>query len=242
MEKYNFLNITNRRLGKLYKYSGYDFLPSDFDINPQTIKERLYLNELQTSNRFPAFVLESKKSIKKILKNSLKNIKKMQKNDIFNDFSKEFSQKLEIYFDMRTELTKLILKDFKNQSFDEVAAYQEIFNLDPVFGDLLDNIYQQKVDCEALFDDLENRYRTSYLEQIKKLEKKQTKLRKKQTATLQNLQTMKTKQKTETLAKKEEKTIKTAKKAAKMKEIEQIKSQNKQASAKNKKQNASKEK
>ena len=64
IEIYNYLNITNRKLGKLYKYSGYTFLPASFDITPETIKERLYLNEMEKSDIFPPFVLNDKKSIK----------------------------------------------------------------------------------------------------------------------------------------------------------------------------------
>lgn len=232
-EKCNYLNITNRKLGKLYKYSGYDFLPSDFDINPEKIKERLYLNEMQVSNIFPSFISEEKKYMKKFFKNSLKNIKKMQKKDFSDIFSHDFTQKLEIYLDMRKELTKILLKDFGSQSFDEVAIFQEIHNLNPVFGELLEEMYQPKLD-EDMFEDLENKYNTLYLEKIQKLEKKQTKRRKRQKTAeteLQNVESLDRKvQKIATIAKKEEKTKQSIQKIEHMKEVKTVKAQNKKTS------------
>ena len=78
-EIYNYLNITNRRLGKVYKYTGTHCLPADFDVNAEMFKERLFLNEMENQEIFPPFVNEEKKEIKKRLKNSIKNIQKLKK-------------------------------------------------------------------------------------------------------------------------------------------------------------------
>ena len=115
-EIYNFLNITNRKLSKQYKYFGRDFLPDDFDVNEKTIKERILLGEMSNTNIVPSFVYEDKKKVKKHFKNSLKNCKKMLQNRFFSFFTPDFLQKMEIYMDMRMFLTRRILQDFRSQS------------------------------------------------------------------------------------------------------------------------------
>ncbi len=176
IEIYNFLNITDRRLGRLYKYTGFSPLPKDFQITTEKIKKRIILNELKNENILPSFYLEDKKNIKKRFKISLKNAKKVKKHEFFaKNSSKKFAEEMETYFEMRITITEQILKDFKNHDFNEAMAYQELYNLDPVLAPFMEVLFADKVDFETLFENLEKDYHASYLEKVKTLEKKQNK-------------------------------------------------------------------
>lgn len=235
-EVYNYLNITNRKLSKLYKYFGYNFFPDNFDITQDTFKERLYLNEMQLNNIFPPFSIEEKKGIKKFVKNSIKNMQKIAKSGYFaENFSPDFAAKVEIYFDMRRELTRILLKDFNNQDVDEVALYQEIYNLNPVFSEFFEDLYLDKVDLPKLFDGLEEKYNKSYLAKLKLIEKKVTKKQEKTNEIHEELQRQKNAAKTKNAekdAKIVEKSVKNNKKATKTSEIKQVKAENKKAKQK----------
>ncbi len=235
-EVYNYLNITNRKLSKLYKYSGFNVLPKDFDINQQTFAERLYLNQMKKDNIFPPFSIVEKKEIKKFIKNSLKNMQKVAKNGYFADkFSSDFAMKVELYFDMRFELTRILLKDFNDQDMDEVAMYQEIYNLNPVFAEFFEDLYSANVNLPKLFEGLEEKYNNSYLAKLKTLEKKVTKKQEKTNELHENLQHQKNAIKSKNAekdAKNVEKTVKNTKKATKTNEIKQVKAENKKAKQK----------
>ncbi len=181
-EIYNYLNITNRKLGKIYKYTGTHCLPADFDVNADMFKERLFLNEMERQDIFPPFVIEEKKEIKKRLKNSIKNIQKLKKyaknSDVLQNFSQNFIKKFGLYLDSRHELSHAFLKDFESQSCDEVEMYRELFNLDPVFGEFLDGLFDAKPDFSKLCENLEEKYEKSYVEKLKLLDKKTTKQKK----------------------------------------------------------------
>ena len=237
IEIYNYLNVTNRKLGKLYKYTGTNCLPSNFDVNEETFKERILLNEMQNSDVFPPFVNEEKKVIKKRLKNSVKNIQKFKKHaknsgDLQN-FSLKFVQKLSLYLDLRHELSHALLKDFEDQDCDEVDIYRQIFNLDPVFGEFFDDLYDSKVDFSSLMDNLEERYKKSYLEKLQALEKKNEKRKKRAAQKDLDKENLKTaqkvaKQKEVVSAKKVEKTAKIAQKSKNLAEVKKVRGENKQ--------------
>ncbi len=235
-EIYNFLNITNRKLSKQYKYFGRDFLPDDFDVNEKTIKERILLGEMSNTNIVPSFVYEDKKKVKKHFKNSLKNCKKMLQNRFFSFFTPDFLQKMEIYMDMRMFLTRRILQDFRSQSFDEVAAYQEIFNLNPVLGEMLDGLYANDVDIQTLLLDFEHKYKANFLAKVKEIEQRKKKQKEQnekfavQEAQKTNTQTKINKKD----AKIVEKTVKKEQKLQNTKEIQTLKQQNNKANIRNK--------
>ena len=145
-------------------------------MDKDKIKEKLFLYQLKNDYIFPSFISEDKNQIKKHFQNSFKNCKKIRKiNFSTRDLSKDFAEKLEIYFDMRTELTDILLKEFKNHGFDEAAAYREIFNIDPIFGEMLECLFEEKIDLDEIFEGIEEKYKSSYLEKIQSLEKKTTK-------------------------------------------------------------------
>ncbi len=172
IEIYNFLNLTSHRFGKIYKYTGSSPLPAGFEITEQKIKEKLFLYQLHDENIFPSFIVEDKNQIKKYFKNSIKNCKKIRRNNYFcSNFSKDFAEKVEVYFEMRILLTSTILKEFKNHAFDEAAAYREVYNIDPIFGQIFDQLFFEKINFEAMFDGLEKKYKTTYLQKVQLLEK-----------------------------------------------------------------------
>ena len=235
-EVYNYLNITNRKLGKQYKYLGRDFMPDEFDVNEETIKERLFLNELADNSVMPDFVYEEKRKIKKHFKNSIKNCKNLLKNNILSSFSPKFLQKINIYMDMRTFLTKQILKDFRSQDFDEVEAYREIFNLNPILGEMFDELYKDKIEPQALLLNLENRYKKIYLEKVKEIEEKKKKH--KNTTVLETINQKQKKNEKAKINKKDvknlEKSVEKHEKMKKMKDIQDFKTKEKLAKTKNK--------
>ena len=63
---------------------------------------------------------------------------------------------------------------------------REIYSLDPIFGELLEDLFNKEVDLQKLLLDLEEKYTLSYLEKIKILEVKTKKAKQK---TMQNIKT-----------------------------------------------------
>ena len=184
-EVYNFLNMINVRLGKVYKLTGYSPLPKNFVMTKDLLKERLYLNQMSLNINFPNFVYENKNEIKKHFKNSIKNIKKMKKNIKNYDFSPQFLEKLEVYFDIRIDVTESLLNEFKNQRFDEKEAFQEIYRLNPILSKLFMELFEEHVDTEALLVNLEDIYEISYLQKLQMIEKKQKNTQRKTSQTLE---------------------------------------------------------
>ncbi|MBP3431989.1 MAG: hypothetical protein J6K39_03970 [Clostridia bacterium] len=172
LEIYNFLNLINPRLGRLYKKTVRSFLPDNFSPTQEQIKQIFILKKLENKKASPQFIFNDKKIIKKHFKNSLKNCKKIAKNlknseknnkiDIFD---------LNFYINLRIALTEDLIKNFKNHDFDEMEAYQEIFNLNPVFGELLKELFEEAVDLELLLENIDVKCEISYLEKITLLEK-----------------------------------------------------------------------
>ncbi len=168
---YNYLNLTNQRLAKIYRLSGSSPLPKNFTLTKEIIKEKLTLSQMVEENIFPHFINEEKKKIKKHFKISLKNCQKIVKKCDFDEkFSKKFAEKLHLYFNMRIVLTEMILKDFRSFTFDEAASYQELYNLDPVLGQLLDNLFEENFNIDEVLSDLEKKYKVSYSQKQKLLE------------------------------------------------------------------------
>jgi len=224
IEIYSYLNIVNRRLGKLYKMTGFSCLPPNFVVNEEKFKELLFLKQLQNTNIIPPFIFNDKKNIKKYFKNSLKNCKKILKNNsLIKKYSNSFEEKLLIYFSQRIELTDMILKDFKSHDFDETSAYQEIYNLNPILGEIFKELFEENFSIQSLPANLEEEYEVSYLEKISLLEKKSTK-KQKEKDEINNITTNKEIIKN---AKKHEKNIENNKKTRKKAEIKEIKHENK---------------
>ncbi len=186
-EIYNYLNLTNHRLAKIYRLTGSSPLPESFSLSKEIIKERLYLSQMEDENVFPTFVSENKNKIKKHFKKSLKNCKKTQKSyDFFKIYSKKFAEKMETYFVLRINLTEILLKNFKKLTFDEVKAYQELYNLDPVLGQFMNPLFEDKVNFDSIFADLEKKYNLSYSQKMKLIEKKNNDLAKKDSVEIEN--------------------------------------------------------
>ena len=170
IEIYNYLNLTNYKLAKLYKNGLYNPFPDGFELTTEKIKERLFFSQIQPT--LPGFIFEEKKQIKKYFKNSQKNIKNLIKNSKKSEFSVIFNEKFEIYLFFRQKLTRTLLRDFRKQDFDEGDAVLQILNLDPIMGDLLQNLFQSDCDIESLIENLEERYNLSYADKMKLIEKK----------------------------------------------------------------------
>ena len=246
MEIFNYLNLVNPRLGRLYRLSGTHCLPKDFDVNENTIKERILLNEFANENVFPPFVYEEKNDFKKHIKNSVKNIKKIQKNaknpQFLSKFSSEFCKKFDFYLQLRQELSHALLKDFHGQNYDEIDAYRQLYNLDPIFGEFLDGLYDANVNFSALLSGLEGKYLKSYAEKLQAFENEKKKKSAKQKAhqkTAKIAHDLHNKK-----AKNAEKAAKNAKKLQNQKDVQTVRTQNKQSGiqAKQKQKNVNKEK
>lgn len=172
-EIYNYLNLTNSRLGRLYHITGYNPLPDDFVFDQETIKERLYLNQMPSEISFPDFLYEDKGSLKKRFALSLKRIKQILKEKKYKTkMTPEFAHKFETYLVLRREVTSLVLKDFAKDTFDECDAYTEICSINTIFFDLLDEIFDDDFNFYEISFDLEYRYNIYYAERLKLLEKK----------------------------------------------------------------------
>ena len=103
-----------------------------------------------------------------------------------NFSSTEFQKQFLNYLSIRIVLTKSLLKDFLGQDIDETSAYQEIFNLDPIFGELLNKIYMPDFVFDDVISNIEEEYQASYTEKLKKINKKERKKRtQKNTAEIQ---------------------------------------------------------
>lgn len=224
IEIYNFLNLTNHRFGKLYKYSGYCPLPNDFVITKQKIKEKLLLSQMKDDEIFPSFSCEDKGKIKKNFKNCLKNCRKIKKNNNFAEFSKDFAEKIEIYFDMEVELLEMLLKEFKSHTFDEVEAFRDFFNVDPIMSKFFEPLFECNADLKIILFDLEKKYNFSYSEKLKILEEKSTKKKNKKKEIENNLINLKKSEKINGNCKKiSKKADKIAKSSEKMENKENIK-------------------
>ena len=134
---------------------------------------------------FPNFVYDNKNEVKKYFKNSIKNIKKMRKNIENYDFSPEFLEKLNVYFNIRIDITEALLKEFKNQRFDEKDAFQEIYRLNPILSNLMMELFNEHADIKSLLTNLEDKYQISYLEKLQLIEKKQKVIQEKKSHALE---------------------------------------------------------
>lgn len=166
----NVLNLINPRLGKFYTLTGINPLPKGFVEEEGKIEEFLYLKQMCENIKIPDFVYCEKNIVKNCFKNSIKNIKKIQNKLIFyTNFQPEFLNNLKLYLNLREILTSLFIKEFKNQNFDEVEAYQEIYCLNPIFANLTTSLFDENLDVEALLYDLEDKYKISYNEKLQLL-------------------------------------------------------------------------
>ncbi len=96
---------------------------------------------------------------------------------------KDFVSKMEFYLNVRREITDAILKDFGKIGFDESDAYLEIYALDPIFADLLPDLFDVGFEISKISSDFEKKYEELKKERVKTIEKKETK--KLKTAVLQ---------------------------------------------------------
>ena len=134
---------------------------------------------------FPNFIYDNKNEVKKYFKNSIKNIKKLRKNIENFDYSPEFLEKLNVYFNIRTDVTEALLKEFKNQRFDEKGAFQEIYRLNPILSNLMMELFDEHIATKTLLTNLEDKYQISYLEKLQLIEKKQKVIQEKKSQVLE---------------------------------------------------------
>lgn len=233
---YNFLNIINRRLGKLFKLTRYSPLPEGFVITEQNMTELLLLEQMKDEAVMPFFAGQEKKNIKKMFKNGLKHCQYVIKHHPFEKYcSKEFGMRVLVYFNIRKDLFDIMLKDFKTNEADEVEYYRECFNVNPVLGRCMDVLFEDKVDFDKLFDGLEEKYNLAYGQQLKLINKKETKKQEKVAQEIATNEVLKNSQKTENLQKNTQKTQKDVQKIAKNEKIAEIGEQNTNSKAGNKK-------
>lgn len=224
---YNFLNIINRRLGKLFKLTRYSPLPDGFVVTEENLTELLTIDQIKDETVMPFFVGQEKKNIKKLFKNGLKNCKYVIKHQPFLKYcSKEFELRIRVYFNIRKDMFDIILKDFNSQDADEVQFYRECYNINPILGRAMDVLYENHVDFDKLFDGLEEKYNLAYQERIKSINKKTQKTIEKAKETTAQIQLQQNKQKSNNLQKERkniEKIAKNEQKTAKKREIQAIK-------------------
>ena len=222
LEIYNYLNLTNPRLGKLYKTTGFNPLPKDFSFSKDVIKDRLYLNQMPSEISFPDFLYDEKRNLKKRFKLSLKRINQILKERKYeNKMTPAFAQMFESYMVMRREVTSMILKDFSKFDFDECDAYTEICSINTIFFDLLEEIFDDEFNFYEVSFDLEYRYGVYYAERLKRIDRKnKQEINKKLTEN--NLLIQKNIQK---IRKNELKNEKKSEKISKIKEIDKFKTQ-----------------
>ena len=227
---YNFLNILNRKLGKLFKLTRYSPLPEGFVITDENMAEVLFLERLKDESVMPPFAGQEKKNIKKMFKKGLKHCEYVIKHHPFEKYcSKEFAARILVYFNIRKDLFDIMLKDFKKDDADEVEFYRECYNLNPLLGRAMDVLFEDKVDFDALFDGLEEKYTLAYQQQLKILNKKQEKKKEKIVEEISE----KFAQKSEKIQKNRkniEKNAKNMQKIEKNKEIQKIKAEKKKIS------------
>lgn len=173
---YNYLNLINRRVAKAFRSTGRSPLPANFKITDEAIKERLYLNQMQSDISYPQFLFENNRNVKKRFKASVKQIKQLQamlKDKKFaSSMSPAFLEKFEAYLRLRLFVTKSILKEFKRYFFNECDAYEEICAIDTIFFELLDGTFEPDFDVRLYVDGLEEKYNIFYQERINRLEPK----------------------------------------------------------------------
>lgn len=172
LEIFNYLNLVNPRLGKLYKITGFNPLPDDFVFDENTIKERLYLGQMAKDISYPNFLFNEKIDLKKMFKLSVKRLNQISKSNFKKYLSKEFAEKFELYLVLRTKLTEILIREFKKEDFDEIGAYSEICSIDPIFFDLLDGIFESEFNFNEILNNLEDEYKIYYFEKLKKIEEK----------------------------------------------------------------------
>ena len=191
-EIYNYLNLINRRVAKAFRSTGRIPLPANFKITTETIKERLYLNQMQSSISYPEFLFENNRNVKKRFKASVKQIKQLQAMlkdpEYAKTMSPAFLEKFSTYLKLRLFVTNCILKEFKHFYFNECDAYEEICAIDTIFFELLDDTFEPDFDVRLHVGNLENKYKVFYQERVSRLEEKVSEKTKKKRAEKAKLQ------------------------------------------------------
>lgn len=189
---YNYLNLINRRVAKAFKSTGRNPLPVDFKVTQEALKERLYLNQMQSNLSYPEFLFENNRNVKKRFKASVKQIKQLQamlKTPAFSGtMSAGFAKKFSTYLKLRLFVTTAILKEFKRYFFNECDAYEEICAIDTIFFELLDGTFEPDFDVRLYVDGLEEKYNIFYQERVSRLEEKVSEKTKKKRAERAKLQ------------------------------------------------------
>ena len=172
-EVLNYLNMINEKFGILYSHFGYNPLPDDFTLSQKLIKERLAFNKMAKTLKTPDFIFDEKRKIRKKFKKSLKNTKKLEKivknTEKIDNFDKN---DFLIYLSMRKKLLKNEIFSFHKTEFEEGKSYAEIYNINPVFGKLLEKSFEEDIDIENFLEHLGENYKTAYKELQEKVKKK----------------------------------------------------------------------
>ena len=172
-EVLNYLNMINEKFGILYSHYGYNPLPDGFTLSEELIKERLVFNEMAKTLKTPNFIFEEKRKIRKKYKKSLNNTKKLEKivknKEKIDNFDKN---NFLIYLSMRKKLLKNEIFSFHKTEFEEGKSYAEIYNINPVFGKLLERSFEEDLNLENFLEHLGENYKTTYKELQEKVKKK----------------------------------------------------------------------
>ena len=172
-EVLNYLNMINEKFGILYSHFGYNPLPDDFAFSQKLIKERLAFNKMAKTLKTPDFIFDEKRKIRKKFKKSLKNTKKIEKivknTEKIDNFDKN---DFLIYLSVRKKLLKNEIFSFHKTEFEEGKSYAEIYNINPVFGKLLEKSFEEDIDVENFLEHLGENYKIAYKELQEKVKKK----------------------------------------------------------------------
>jgi len=213
VEILNYLNLINKKLGKQYQLTGYNPLPENFVVSKAAIKERIFLQQQNSPDLFKNFAFKDKKIVKNYLKTSQINVRKLLKKISLNKNPSEFDKKVYTYLLLRQEVTSLILKDFKRYDFNEFSAFEEIYLIDPIFGQMFEGFFTD-LNCFENIEKVESEYNLNYLEKLKIWEKKSNKSKEQnfpQIKAEKPIKKEKTVKKSPKILKKPEKTLKNEK-------------------------------
>ena len=217
VEILNYLNLINKKLGKQYQLTGYNPLPENFTVSKDAIKEIIFLQQQNSPELFQKFVFKDKKEVKNLLKTSQINVRKLLKKISLTKKLSEFGKKFYLYLLLRQEVTNLILKDFKKYDFNEFSAFEEIYLINPIFGEMLENFFTDANSFENI-ENIEQKYNFNYLEKLKLWEKKAKKLKQQNVPQInikKSIKKEKNIQKIEKITKKPEKSLKNNEKTLK---------------------------
>ena len=172
----NFLNMVSPHLGKLYKQGKLGRSLELTEVSDQYLLSRINLDKISNEKKYPAFLFDENKKIKKKLKNSLKINKKLIKIGFFDNFlNKNENFEIGFYLTVRKILLEKFLKDYSGAKFDPFKIYDELYSLNPVLEELMFDSFENMADMSEFLTSLPTRYENLYKTKLKLINKKSAK-------------------------------------------------------------------